>query len=335
MNKIFNTDEQINVVFLGGSITEGAGASHQSKCYANLTGEWLKTKFGNSLKYHNKGVGGTPSAYGLLRFERDVSAYNPDMVFIEFAVNDGGNDTRKYVEGLVRSLISLPSKPYVVFLYTTNATYETKTNYFEEVAEYYGIPQIYLKNALKNHLKGENAKEAGYLKDAVHPTDMGYKVYFDEMVRCLSDKAYYKRPLEKSANLVDDCITLHTIFTPSRETELTGNWKKWETDFGQCIIGNIGDSLEFEFNGDIVAFEHGLHKDGTMYEVYDNDKLIGTGNSKYKDFITNQLVMGFNTFDLKYGYHKIKVINVKNDIDYETNKQVLFYNIITGEKTER
>lgn len=100
------------------------------------------------------------------------------MVFVEFAVNDSGKDTRKYIEGIVRSLIDLPTRPYVAFLYTTNETYDTKTNYFEDVAKYYHIPQIYLKDALKKHLRGENARKAGYLKDSVHPTDKGYEVYY-------------------------------------------------------------------------------------------------------------------------------------------------------------
>jgi len=49
MKYIFDRDKTINIVFLGGSITEGEGASEKSKCFANMTGEWLKEKFGNKL----------------------------------------------------------------------------------------------------------------------------------------------------------------------------------------------------------------------------------------------------------------------------------------------
>ena len=69
----FSGKDKINAVFLGGSITQGCGASEQSKCFANMTGEWLKTEFGNDrLNYYNMGIGGTPSKYGLIRFKRDV-----------------------------------------------------------------------------------------------------------------------------------------------------------------------------------------------------------------------------------------------------------------------
>lgn len=37
----------------------------------------------------NAGLSGTPSKLGILRLDRDVLAYEPDICFIEFAVNDG------------------------------------------------------------------------------------------------------------------------------------------------------------------------------------------------------------------------------------------------------
>ena len=148
--ELFKDNNEINIVFLGGSITEGAGSSDKRYCFANLTGEWFREALGKDrVNYYNKGVGGTPSKYGLLRFGRDVADLNPHIVFIEFAVNDGGHDTRIFTESLVRSLATLPTKPFVAFLYTTNNEYTTDTTYFEQVAEHYKIAQVSLKDALK------------------------------------------------------------------------------------------------------------------------------------------------------------------------------------------
>lgn len=44
MKSVFDCEKDINIVFLGGSITQGAGASDVSKCFANMTGECLKAK---------------------------------------------------------------------------------------------------------------------------------------------------------------------------------------------------------------------------------------------------------------------------------------------------
>lgn len=327
--------KNINIVFLGGSITEGAGASSQDMCFANKTGEWLKEVYSNySVTFFNKGVGGTPSSYGLLRFERDVASYDPDLVFIEFAVNDGGRDTRRYVESIVRKLIKLPSNPYIIFLYTTNETYSTETKFFEEVAEYYDIPQIYLKDALKTHLNGQNAKEAGYLQDSVHPTDKGYAVYFDEMRKCLSESKYYRRPQNTKMKLVDECFDISTEFISSQDTCLKGGWTFGGEGQRKYVMGVVGNSFEFKFYGNVLAFEHGLHKDSAVYDVYVDGVKVGTGDPYYEDFITNQLVLGFAVYDLTLSEHKVKVEIKNSEIEDRTNKQVLIYNILVGQKSK-
>ena len=85
----FEGKKEINVVFLGGSITEGHAASEKSKCYAGLCAEWFKNTFSSQkVNYINVGVGGTGSGFGAVRMDRDVLANNPDMLFVEFAVKD-------------------------------------------------------------------------------------------------------------------------------------------------------------------------------------------------------------------------------------------------------
>ncbi len=228
-SNLFEGKSEINIVFLGGSITEGAGASCQENCYANRVGEWFKSTYGNrmTVNYHNKGVGGTDSKYGLLRLTRDVISKSPDVVFIEFAVNDSGNDFRRYMESIVRSLIDA-SNPYIVFLYTTDASYTTVTKYHEEVANHYGIPQISLKEALKDELCGKNAKELGYLKDNVHPTDKGYDVYYREIIKHLESEKFFKKPIP-AQKLISDSCSVDTKFISSAGSEVIRNGS-WETN---------------------------------------------------------------------------------------------------------
>ena len=44
-----------NVLFFGGSITQGAAASDYTKCYASLTAEWLKSIYGTDKIHYIKG----------------------------------------------------------------------------------------------------------------------------------------------------------------------------------------------------------------------------------------------------------------------------------------
>lgn len=329
--RVFENKKEINIVFLGGSITQGAGSSDKSKCFANMTGEWFKEKYGaDRVNYYNKGVGGTPSFYGLLRLQRDVIAYNPDMVFVEFAVNDTGSDSRVYLESIVRMLGNIPSNPYIVFLYTTNKDYTTPTQNFEQVANYYGIPQISLKDALKRELNGEDAFEAGYLADSVHPSDKGYEVYYNEMIRLLEKEEYYKKPIKKEKTLVEGCFAADTRFISSTEVLHTDGWKV--TTIGErksLLAEKENESIEFEFDGNILGFEHGLHQDSGVYNVYVDDKLIGTGSPYYSNNESNQLVFGFVTTDLDDGHHKVKVETAKGE---HGGTRILLYNIIIGNK---
>ena len=327
--------DEINVVFLGGSITQGCGASEQSKCFANMTGEWLKAVFGaDRLNYYNMGVGGTPSKYGLIRFKRDVASHNPHMVFIEFAVNDHNTDTRQYLEGLVRGLWSLPTKPYVVFLYTTDEEYTTETKYFNEVAEYYGIAQISLKDALKKHLNGANARESGCLMDSVHPLDAGYQVYFEEMKRCLSLPEYYKRPLDK-AKMIEETVCLSVDFIPAVTFEKSDGWCEFyiEDRDRKWMLGFPDDWFEFEFDGNVLAIEGGLHGNTCAFDVYVDDVLVGSGEPFFTDtFITNQLSLSFFTTDLDDAHHKVKVVVRKSDKPERKSKHLCIYNAIVGKK---
>jgi lysophospholipase L1-like esterase len=55
----------------------------------------------------NAGIGDTDSQYGALRVQRDVLSYNPDLVVVEFAVNDNAGALGQLLngdtyEGLVR-----------------------------------------------------------------------------------------------------------------------------------------------------------------------------------------------------------------------------------------
>ena len=84
--------KEVVIAAIGGSITEGAGASKQEECYVSRFVDGLRTRYPEAdIKFVNAGIGGTPSTLGVMRYERDVTevlGQNPDLVLVEFAVND-------------------------------------------------------------------------------------------------------------------------------------------------------------------------------------------------------------------------------------------------------
>ncbi len=333
-DKYFTDTEEINVIFLGGSITEGAGSSQREHCYAQRVSRWLEQNISDSktVKCFNKGVGGTDSQYGLLRLSRDVISLNPHLVFVEFAVNDAGTDSRKYMESIVRSLMAA-SNPYIVFLYTTNSEYTTVTSYHEQVAEYYGISQISLKDALEKELGGKNAKDMGYLVDSVHPTDKGYDVYYRKIISCLETGEYFKKP-DCTLQPLTDSFLVKTQFVSSAGdgVKRCGDWQISTSSPNRpwARSSQVGDSISLRFEGNILAIEHGLHADSNMYEIIIDGKKEDTIHPVSGDIRTNQLVVGYINFDLPDGEHDVEIRTVEYTKDGTEGTQVLIYNFITG-----
>lgn len=80
--------------------------------------DWLKQQYSNvQFTSINSGIGGTGSDLGVFRTERDVLQYHPDLVFVEFAVNDAKTDSlviaHSWKELCVRSGIIIRIRIYV------------------------------------------------------------------------------------------------------------------------------------------------------------------------------------------------------------------------------
>jgi len=82
----------LTVVFMGDSITEGQYVHHSLR-WAELVASRLKAKFSERLYperqfYYVHGVSGETTRQGLERFPRDVQQFRPELVTIQFGLND-------------------------------------------------------------------------------------------------------------------------------------------------------------------------------------------------------------------------------------------------------
>jgi lysophospholipase L1-like esterase len=98
-DKFFFKDGDI-VVVMGDSITE-------QRLYSNYLEMWTITRFPAwDLTFRNVGIGGDRSVGGNSRFKRDVLAYKPTALTVDFGMNDGGYQAFKeetfqvYMKGL-------------------------------------------------------------------------------------------------------------------------------------------------------------------------------------------------------------------------------------------
>jgi len=193
MEKLKSSDE-VRISYFGGSITAGAGSSKPQFCYRELLTEWLKKEYPNAhLTPNNAAIGGTGSWLGAFRCYNDVIYQRPDLVIVEFAVNDGGTPEPQVIasmEGIVRQLRKSATKPDIMFVYTMVKDHlpdfkvgklPPTMQYHEKVAEHYGIPSVCMaKHSAEIILSGKMTIE-DFTKDGVHPKDAGYALYLEAL----------------------------------------------------------------------------------------------------------------------------------------------------------
>ena len=178
-----------NVAYYGGSITQGAGASdEEATSWRALTTAWLKSAYPDAtITEIEAASGGTGTYFGKVRADFELLNYNPDLVFIEFAVNDNIEhkttaQSKENLEIIIRKCYQKNPNIDIVFIYTCTAgsgTNNTYTKAFDEVANHYGLPTINVGKALT---KAGGKLTDYFIDDQVHPNDKGYRIMADEVI---------------------------------------------------------------------------------------------------------------------------------------------------------
>lgn len=198
IQKLENGDT-VTIVYFGGSNTRSEG-------YRVMTADWLREKYPQAdIRSVNAGINGTGSDLGCARLETDVLRHRPDLVFVEFVGNDGGDpESKARIEGIVRQIRKRSRFTDILFVYTLkerdvalfqSGEYQKGALMQEEVADYYGIPSIHLGVAV-SHLVSEgklvftSREEVSipgaviFTHDSIHPTiPEGHQIYTDTITR--------------------------------------------------------------------------------------------------------------------------------------------------------
>lgn len=186
------TEGRLSVVYLGGSITQGCNASTEDKRYVDLSFQWWKEKFpAADITMFNAGIGATTSQYGAARAEEHVLSRKPDVVFVEFSVNDDDTDFFKETyESLVRRLLAAESVKAVVLI--NNLFYDDGRNaqrVHNEIGLHYDLPIVSVKNYAWQLVQCGEIDPKVYTDDNLHPTDIGHKMIAD-LIKGLLEENY-------------------------------------------------------------------------------------------------------------------------------------------------
>lgn len=236
--------EAVTVALIGGSITEGAGAAQYKECYAYRVMLGLRERFGvgDGANVHlvNAGVGGTPSTFGLMRYQRDVADrvqdddMLPDLVIVEFAVNDYQEPTgHRCYESLVKTILSQPNDPAVILLFSVFDGGFNLQSELRRIGDAYDLMMVSIKDGAYPHIGREWTKEEFFF-DQYHPTSLGHAVMADCVLAAI-DAA-------NAAETADRDIDLDV--KPAYGTDYMG------------LVSIYGDSVPEEIRLDRGGFAH-------------------------------------------------------------------------------
>ena len=248
--------EKLTLAYLGGSITEG-------KNYSSPYTSYIKNTFAKGqFTEVNAGLSGTSSVVGLVRSESNILSSKPDIVFIEFSVNDHEDILyKKSFESLVKKILSQPNDPAVIILINRSKGGFSTQEQMAPIGRNFNVPVISMDDALSGAFKSGFLKPDDYFTDEYHPHAKGGQLVAD----CL---AYFTRQAMKTENRGDG-YTIPTTAVYGTEYESCVN-----TDPGKLANFSAGSFKSVSgYGGGKLPFGYENTKNG-------NDPMTFTAEGK-------------------------------------------------------
>ena len=235
----------VKIAFLGGSITR-AGNGYRDQILQWCRNQYPAADFGEIMA----AVSGTGSDFGACRVRQQVIDHHPDLVFIEFAVNDNRmlmQFVRETMEGIVRQIWKKNKRTDICFIYTFSAEnlsllqkgiFPASVSAMETIADAYQIPSIHMGLEVIARIQQGNLLMAGkrdtvsaiplFSIDGVHPLpETGHTLYTQVLSRNLlllqdkSGKSRHRLPVAiENKNWSDAGM----VSINKKTTQFTGSW---------------------------------------------------------------------------------------------------------------
>lgn len=299
--------ERLTVVFHGGSLTWGANATDPNrKSWRALVGAKLEARYPKArFKFIDAAIGGTGSELGVFRLDRDVIAYRPDLLIIEWCCNDGingENDNRSCsYEGIVRRYLAACPQGVVaqVIIPTKETVLRADESTLKRRTERLKFGKVY--NLATSDLLGElrirhredlldlEAMWPSEIGDMTHPFDPGYALYADVIweqlfaqpstaIATVPERSVFKdkyrhvvrRRLSAAKTLPDGWRNVACSMRAGTFDFLCSRWQDGVT------VATNATPFRATFRGEVLLlFGESTVKSGRA-EVWVDDKCIGT-----------------------------------------------------------
>ncbi len=181
--------EDITVGVIGGSITQGSSATSTQNTYAYRFYQWWEQAFPQAkIRLVNAGIGATTSYLGVHRVDQELLSEEPDVVIVEFSVND--SDTRFFkesYEALVRKLLKAEQSPAVLLLFMTMEDGTSAEPSHMHIGFLYDLPRISYRQAVLKEIEEGRLTWKEISPDNIHPNDKGHALVGELLWKYLNE----------------------------------------------------------------------------------------------------------------------------------------------------
>lgn len=263
----------MNIAIIGGSITEGAGATEYKKAYVYKLEEYLRERY-KDVNIKNLGAGGTSSQFALFRLRRDLGSFKPDVIIIEFAVNDriyDSNYSSLYFEGLIRECAKITGK--IIIIDFPTGISDSCVSIHKKISYFYNLPLIDVQDDIWKKIGKREFTWSQISVDVLHPNNKGHELYFEIIKSQLENIDFEKITI----NLDSRILSKYRFENPTlveyddQNIEYYGHWASKSFNLNNKfkdggITTSIGDGIIFNFKGKYLSMMNLLTKDSGILE---------------------------------------------------------------------
>ena len=329
--KKLQSGEETTVAFLGGSITQGTGADGET-CYAALTAKWIQEQFPDAkVNYVNAGIGATGSYIGVHRCDEQVLSHDPDLVFIDFSVNDESQNNainKLTYEGLIRKIWKYSTTPGLICVAMTQDNGTSVQECHGEVAEKYSVPLVSYHDAMLNFLNTNTSGKvwSDISGDNIHPNVAGHAIlsamlttYLQYVIDNVDSIDDTDPELAAPGDSGEKYENARMLTVDEAQPVSTGAFEKKNMDFGgfkdpwiaKTADGTYGDdaALVVEVEAQSIGFLYGklTHKGG-LADIYIDDDFVTTLNADFSGGWGNYVQFTEVKSFMSSGKHTLKIV---------------------------
>ena len=321
--------EEVTIAYLGGS-TQGTGADNEN-CYAALTTKWIESQYPDAkVNYVNAGIGATGSYIGVHRCDAQVLSHDPDLVFIDFSVNDESQNNainKLTYEGLIRKIWKHSSNPGIICIAMTQDNGTSVQDCHGEVTEKYSVPFVSYHDAMLNFLNTNDVQWSDISGDNIHPNMSGHAIlsamlttylqYVTDNLDSIGDTDPELAPAGDEGAKYENAVLLTT---DEAQPVTTGAFEMKQMEFGgfkNPWIAKLPADAEIT-DDDAFVIEVEAQNIGLLYakltsnagmaDVYVDDELVATINADFTggwgNYVNFTQVKSF----MSSGKHTLKIV---------------------------